>query len=175
MDVTIRLASPVVRTVTRHRSIGIPPVRPIRHRPALDVEPVVPDVADHADDLVFLVVPGDADVLADGILARPVPQRHGLVDDDAALGIRGILLAEEPSLEERHSHRLQIVVRDHADVGDRLLPSCGLGLPTISIDVAAARPVSGRKLMAPEASTPGSASTCWKRRARNCARWPSPP
>ena len=92
----------------RHRSVRIPRVRPVRHRADLAVEPGVPDVADDADDLVLEAVPGDADALADRILSGPVLERHGLVDDDSALGVGRVLLVEEPSLQKRHTHRLEI-------------------------------------------------------------------
>ncbi len=99
-----------------HRSVRVPRERPVGHRAAFGIEAGVLDVADHADDFVLQVVPGDADTLADRILARPVPERHGLVDDDAAFGVGGIVVAQEPAPEERNAHRPQIVVRDHADV-----------------------------------------------------------
>ena len=127
MDVTMRLGIAGGSHGHGHRRIGIPRVRPVRHRADFGVEPGVPDVADDADDFVFEASQAMRTRLPIGSSPGQCLACHGLVDDDAALGVGRILIVEEPPLQERHTHRLEIPMGDDADVGDRLLAlSAGL-------------------------------------------------
>jgi hypothetical protein len=89
----------------------------------------VANVADDADDLVFaVVVPADLDALADRVLVRPVTSRECFVHDDLVPGLIRPPVVEQPSADDRDSHRREVVVRDHPDIRDRFLAELRLRL-----------------------------------------------
>ena len=109
--------------------IGEAWMRPVGHGARLRVETLMAHVADDADDFVVArVVPGDADLLADRILAGPVPPRHRLVDDDPVGDVALVGLVEEPAFEQRNAHRLEVVPGHDANVRHGLIPCRGFRL-----------------------------------------------
>ena len=66
-------------------------------------------VADYANDRSQGTIRDELDLLAKRILARPIPLRHELIDNDDRRRINLILVVEEPALEERDAERCKVV------------------------------------------------------------------
>src|SRR6185312_13753682 len=80
------------------------------------------NVADNANDFVrSLVVPRGDYLLADRILIGPVLPCHAVTDDHAPHVRTLVHRTEQSSANEANAHRLEIVMRGHAHVGDGLL------------------------------------------------------
>ena len=116
----------------RHLVGGWADGRTVDDDAAVDVEPVLFDGADDADDRHgrLRIVP---EPLADRIAVGPEALRELLVDDgDRTLGVGEVGFRERPALQQRNLHRAEIVGRHAALVDLQLLP--GLRHPAFDVD-----------------------------------------
>src|SRR6188472_128660 len=85
----------------------------------------MPGVADHAGDRKpgpGLIVAGQLDAPADGILAPPDGGGHCRIDENRCWRIAGRRLRQQLPRDKRHPHHLEIWSRHDAIVSDDLLP-----------------------------------------------------
>ena len=102
------------------------------------VERLLPDVSDHADDLLHPAgVPAEVDALAERALAGEVALREGLVDDDHRRRAGDVALVEDAPGEDRRAQHLEVARR-----GDPLLGE-GLRLPARILAALDAEPPVG--------------------------------
>src|SRR4029078_7600233 len=83
--------------------------------------------------------------LADRILVAEVLPRQRLVHDHAPDLAALVPAVEQPPADERHAHRLEVIMGDHADVGDRFLPGLRLRLADDLEPGGRAQPVQRKK------------------------------
>ena len=86
-------------------------MRHVRLRIRVGVQPLMPDVADHADDLHPPRWRAEADPLTDRIARRPEAPRCRLVDDDHGRRRLAVGVRERPAALKRNAHRAEVVGR----------------------------------------------------------------
>src|SRR5258706_14283221 len=77
----------------------------------------LPDITHDTDDFTGALLSGDrihCDYLADGILIRPEPVRHSLVDDYSPRAGLIVLFCEVSATHEGNLHHLEILRADRA-------------------------------------------------------------
>ena len=127
-------------------------VRPVQRRGRLFFEVGLPDVRGHADDLAPDVLHGpgrraarhrgalrEAHTLPEGILVGEVPPRQALADDDDRSRSPGVPLGKRAPLDQRDSHRAEVILADQDVSGLRLLAR--RGAPAIDRKSLPTRPV----------------------------------
>ena len=140
-------------------SRAMPARRPIDDDAAVDVEAVLLDRADDADD-GHLALGIEPDVLADRIPVRPEPPRELLVDDRHRLRVRHRCRTsvKDRPLTQRNLHRPEIVRSWRARWSTcSSWPGCGVN-PSTLIDPQPTDDVNGSDDTAPRTVTPGTAA-----------------
>ena len=110
-------------------------------------------------------------LLSDRILAREVPARERLADDDDVGLLAHLALGEQAPAQERHAHRAEVAVVADAHLGDgRPGPAAGSGSPRIAEAGGGAEPREGQ--VADHARRRGrrEGPRCGRRPARRTAR-----
>ena len=125
------------------------PLADIRLRIRRLVQPVVPHVANDADDRpVRALVAADAHAPADRILARKNLRSGRFANDDDRLLARGVRIGQQPSPPQRHAHDLEVVDRDRVELHRRRIRAvlhAALDVKPAPIVVATQRDLGGKR------------------------------